>query len=328
LTISGNLSASGFICEPEKRALFATDSYFLDGCELFSDTDETWRFAFTHALLLLKPDAVATRALLPAIEWTSQAGFEIASAARIRLNRNTVRAMWHYQFNCATPQRRRLAEFIGSASDSLVLLMRHQQLLSNASIPATLLLSERKGPSDPSRRTPGQLRSHLGDRSFLINLVHASDEPADLLRELCILFNAHDRIKLVRNALLGTDQRNTATALAKGLYDDVPRRDLEFEPAAHRLASEVEEYARNAGPGLRNRLQTGLGRALRQPSAWGPLIELIWQQNLPVDEWDLTVVGCASLPMTLDQHAPLLASVSRTKWLEAFTAVAACPQHM
>ena len=51
-------------------------------------------------------------------------------------------------------------------------------------VPASVELTGLKGPTDPDARAPGQLRHLLGRYSYLLNLVHTPDEPADVLREL------------------------------------------------------------------------------------------------------------------------------------------------
>ena len=180
---------------PVKRALFAVDSYFRDGWDdLLEVVPEPSALLHTHATLLLKPDAVAGRRLEAALDWLLEQGALVVAAERIRLDRHTTRAMWWYQWNVATRERRELADALVTAGESLLLVAR----LPDAPTPATLRLSNLKGPADPAKREPWQLRQRLDNDNFLINFVHTADEPADLVREFGILLDGPDRRRLSR----------------------------------------------------------------------------------------------------------------------------------
>jgi nucleoside diphosphate kinase len=313
-----------------KREYYRADTYYLEGSEQLAEFltargggagdsagdgggDGVADFAFRHALLLLKPDAVAVRQLLPAIDWLGENGFRIVAAARTRITRTVVRALWHYQWNLATDYRRRLADQFIDSTDSLVLVVRQE---AASQIPASVLLTEFKGPTDPGARVPGQLRYKLGQYCFLLNLVHTADEPADVLRELAILFDAARRSVVCAEALSGLDRRSHARALAEELYAQLPVRDLTFEPAAKRLAAAAENLlADGALPGpLRAELRIAAAAHHCDQSAWRRLIELAWRHGLPFDTWDMTIVGSNVFPMKRAGFAPLLDGVGSDAW--------------
>ncbi|MEU4243751.1 nucleoside-diphosphate kinase [Actinoplanes sp. NPDC026619] len=311
----------GLTHDADKQRYFGTDSYFLESYEQLGElTGDAVEFAAGHALLLLKPDAIASRSVGPVLDWVRASGFRIVAARRFRMTRGAVRAMWHYQLNRATPARCRLADALCQASDSLVLLL---DAPAGGSVPPSVALSHRKGPADPARRHPDQLRSRLGNFGFLLNLVHASDEPADVLRELGILLDADERRQLVQQALAGTaerralagvtlpgaDRHHAAAALADQLYAEIPAQDLRFAPAAARLAAAAE--ALDLPPGPRAEL-----RACLDAADWGGLVELIWRSGLPLTGWDLTIVGCGSLPLSRPEYAQLLRGTDISRWRE------------
>jgi nucleoside diphosphate kinase len=318
----------GTVAAPElsrsvaKREYFRADTYYLEGSEQLAeflaarDGDDDHGgvadFAFRHALLLLKPDAVAARQLLPAIDWLGESGFRIVAAARTRITRTTLRALWHYQWNLATDYRRRLADQFISSSDSLILVVRHE---AASEIPASVLLTELKGPTDPGARVPGQLRYKLGRYCYLLNLVHTADEPADVLRELAILLDAGRRAEVCAEALSGLDRQSHARALAEDLHAQMPSRDLTLEPAAERLAAAAEDLADGMLPGpLRAELHTAAAAHPSDPAALRRLVELAWRHDLPFDTWDVTIVGSNVFPMKRGGFAPLLNNVGSDAW--------------
>lgn len=216
---------------PVKRALFAVDSYFRDGWDdLLEVVPEPSALLHTHATLLLKPDAVAGRRLEAALDWLLEQGALVVAAERIRLDRHSTRAMWWYQWNVATRERRELADALVTAGESLLLVAR----LPDAPTPATLRLSNLKGPADPAKREPWQLRQRLDNDNFLINFVHTADEPADLIREFGILLDGPDRRRLFGEILAGGDQEQKARGIIEDLYRRQDAHDLSFAAAQER----------------------------------------------------------------------------------------------
>ncbi|MDM4721999.1 nucleoside-diphosphate kinase [Micromonospora sp. WMMA1363] len=312
----------GLTHDPGKQRRHGTDSYFLEAYEQLSAlTPDPVRFAYEHAMLLMKPDAVASRSIERATEWLSEKSFRIVAARRLHMRRETVRAIWHYQLNRATPQRCLLADALCGQSDSLVILLRPTEPVD---VPATVALSIDKGPADPVRRRPGQLRTRLGDFGFLLNLVHASDEPADLVRELGILLEHRDRRALVGQALANTDRHDQTTTLARELYAEHPPHDLEFVASTRRLTRAVEELLATAAlpDEVRQTLAAELASATDEPASWGPLVNMIWSADLPLTGWDFIVVGSHAVPLSHPQYGQLLAGADPGPW-RALATVAA-----
>ncbi|MBP8531782.1 nucleoside-diphosphate kinase [Streptomyces sp. MK37H] len=304
-------------CDPRKRTLFGSDTYFLESVEqLATLTADVDGFLHRHAALLLKPDAVVSRQLPTTVDWLAREGFRIVAAERTRLTPNTVRALWYFQWNLATPERRRLADLFTDTCDAVVLVVRQDADGAEAlpSAPASVVLTERKGPTDPRARVPGQLRYATGRYSYLLNLVHTPDEPADVARELGIYFGAALRQRVYASALAGEDQSARARELGERLHTEVPERDLSFEPAAERLKRAVEEAEESLAPGaVRDELRAAR-LAARDQEGYRRLIEAVWRAGLPLDAWDTVIVGSHALPMKRKGLAPVLGGVSVSDW--------------
>ncbi|OIJ92789.1 nucleoside-diphosphate kinase [Streptomyces sp. MUSC 14] len=282
-------------CDPRKRRLYGADTYYQESFEqLDALTSDLTGFAHRHAALLLKPDAVVTRRLLPAVNWLADNGFRVVAAETTRLTRTMIRSLWFYQWNLATPERRRLARLFLHSTDSLVLLVRCE---SDTDVPASVLLTELKGPTDPDARTPGQLRHLLGRYSYLLNLVHTPDEPADVLRELAVHFDDERREEMFRSALAGEDRTARAVDLAELLHSRCAPRSLDFEPALERVRSAV---AAHAGP--------------RPDASPRELLETAWRDGVALDPWDTVVVGSKVLPMRQPGRAPVLDGADAGTW--------------
>ncbi|GGN49108.1 hypothetical protein GCM10012285_36850 [Streptomyces kronopolitis] len=301
-------------CDPRKRSLFGSDTYFLESVEqLGTLTADVDGFLHRHAALLLKPDAVVSRQIPTTIDWLARGGFRIVAAERTRLTRTAVRALWYFQWNLATPQRRRLADMFMDSCDAVVLVVRPESDSAGAP-PASVVMTERKGPTDPQARIPGQLRYEIGRYSYLLNLVHTPDEPADVARELGIHFDPALRERVYASALAGDDRSDRARELAEQLHTEVPERDLTFQPAAERLKHAVRQGEESVAPGpLRDELRAAR-IAAEDKDGYRRLLEAVWLAGLPLDAWDVVVVGTHVLPMKRTGLAPVLDGVSVTDW--------------
>ncbi|MFD5818937.1 nucleoside-diphosphate kinase [Streptomyces sp. NPDC127038] len=282
-------------CHPDKQRLYGADTYYQESHgQLAELTGDITGFAHRHALLLLKPDAVVARRLDAAADWLARQGFRIVGAAVTRLTRTMIRSLWYFQWNLATPYRRRLAALFLEDADALVLLVRP---VHDLDVPASVELTRLKGPTDPDARRPGQLRHLLGRYSYLLNLVHTPDEPADVLRELAVHFDDGERDRLFGSALADEDRRTHARELTGRLYAATEPRDLDFAPALARLRDTVARH-----PGAR-------------PEA-GPrtLLETAWRHGIDLDPWDTVIVGSKVLPMREPGRAPVLDGADADTW--------------
>ncbi|MGX4687777.1 nucleoside-diphosphate kinase [Streptomyces sp. JNUCC 63] len=291
-------------CHPAKQRLYGADTYYQEAHEhLAALTDDVPGFARHHAALLLKPDAVVARRLEAAVEWLTEQDFRIVGAAITRLTRTMIRALWYFQWNLATPYRRRLAALFLQNADALVLVVRPGHALD---VPASVELTRLKGPTDPDARTPGQLRHLLGRYSYLLNLAHTPDEPADVLRELAVHFDDTERDRLFESALAGEDRTAHALELTDRLYAATEPRELDFEPALERLRRTLS-HRHGPDPATDPRR----------------LLESAWNQGADLDPWDTVIVGSRVLPMRQPGRAPVLDGADAEAWRRHLTALRA-----
>jgi nucleoside diphosphate kinase len=299
-------------CDPAKRERYASDTYYIEASDQLTESGhELEEFAFRHATLLLKPDAVVSRGLEPAIDWLGENGFCVVAAERTRLSRTMLRALWYFQWNQATSHRRHLADLFAPTTDSLVLLVREKE---PGDLPASVRLTELKGPAAPQKRVPGQLRHLLGRYTYLLNLAHTADEPVDVLRELGVYFGADQRDEVYASAMQGADQGGRARNLAAELYAETTPVDLSFDPAAARLDATFER-ALAAGE-LPAAVRAELDDVRAQPDAerYRRALRACRQHGVELDPWDTVIVGSAVFPMTRKGFAPVLRGIDANAW--------------
>lgn len=289
-------------CDPAKRALFGCDSYFRDSWEdLLSVAGADAATALhNYGSLLLKPDAVAARRLEPAIDWLADHDVAIVGVARPRLTPQVIRALWQYQWNLATRSRRDLADRLMSMTESLLLVVR----MSEDELPATIRLTELKGPADPTQRQPGQLRHHLGNHNYLLNFVHTTDEPADLIREIGVLVSADERCDFYRRLLAGDDEREAGRDAARALHDQVDEQDLSLAGLERRLA------ARGTGAAMRQ----WLSDAHAGQGDWREVTRVLGAAGVVLEPWDEIALGTHLLVASEAGRAPVLPGISRERW--------------
>lgn len=277
---------------PRKRSLYAVDTYFRESFEDLAAIGggRIEQFCHDHALLLVKPDAVVTRRLGTVLRWVLGYGFSIVWAATVTIDRHGVRALWQYGLNAASRDRRDAADLYVTACECLLLLLA----LPGRTEPASLVLSAVKGPADPVRCRPGQLRYDVGSFNYQLNLVHAADEPADLLRELAVLCNHDTRAALYRRTLehpVAPDGRSEAFALVDRLEAATPEVDLELDRTLRELA-EVAETRRDGSGTAAGELVSLIGRVRGRCSRdWRGLVRLAESSGVPVSRWQRIVLA-------------------------------------
>lgn len=299
----------------DKRALFGADSYFRDGWEDACgslDAAELDSFVSTYATILVKPDAVAARRAKATIDWLADYGATIVAAERCRLTPHVIRALWQYQWNLATRDRRDLADLLMPATESLLIVVRAPVV---GDVPFTVTLSEAKGPADPRGRRPGQLRYALGNENYLLNFVHTTDEPADMVRELAILLDPSTRTSVYRAIRAGVDVQSAARREVEILYRQTPVQDLRLSPAIDSLADRARRAPRSrARDALLRHLEDVRSGSSRD---WRALCELAEQIQASVGRWPTIVLGTHLMSAAEDGREPILAGVKPHDWTDA-----------
>jgi len=157
---------------PEKLALYAADTYFLESWEDLVAVDPSAEDLLQDiATITFKPDAFAARAVRPALAWLSRAGFQVVGAEPVFFDRATIRGIWLYQWNVASRDRKDVVDDLLGRSLACGLPAPAER--ASTSRNGKQSPQHREGPSDTgqaSSRTaaqrprvaehPAQLRAH------------------------------------------------------------------------------------------------------------------------------------------------------------------------
>ena len=220
-----------------KRSAYQDDLYFR----------ESWADAVTTAggrlelllqrltVLAMKPDAVVGRRSGRALDYLADHGFRPLVGRTVTLDRHTMREIWRYDWSVYTSDRLAFSTLWYTSTPMLVFFVADTNAPQFS--PASVRLGELKGLADPARRNPAHLRSCLNPPNRILNFVHVTDEPADMVREIGILWDRPHRRAL---------WRELAARVVSGQAGDVrleitdverchPAHDLDFDAALHRL---------------------------------------------------------------------------------------------
>ncbi|HEY6787304.1 MAG TPA: nucleoside-diphosphate kinase [Trebonia sp.] len=183
--------------DPDKRQRYTVDPLLREGWATLVGVlgaVAALRFASGAAIAWLRPDVAAAGAIGEVADRIDAAGFVAIGAVVVRLGRADVRALWWWQLQRATAERLLLLDAVAGLGPSLVALYRHPD-----GDPAQRL-TRLKGGNDPGGRAPDSLRSVAGSPNRLLTMVHTSDDPADVVRELAVFLPWRERAALVASA--------------------------------------------------------------------------------------------------------------------------------
>jgi nucleoside diphosphate kinase len=183
--------------DPVKRQQYTVDPLLREGWATLAGVlgeGAALRFASETAIVWLRPDVAAAGAIADVAGRIAAAGFVAVGTAVVRLGRADVRALWWWQLKRATAERLLLLDAVAALGPGLVVLYRHPG--GDPAQRLTLL----KGGNDPAGRAPDSLRSVAGSPNRLLTMVHTSDDPADVVRELAVFLPWRERAGLVASA--------------------------------------------------------------------------------------------------------------------------------
>ncbi|WP_341718649.1 nucleoside-diphosphate kinase [Micromonospora sp. FIMYZ51] len=280
---------------PRKAEAYRRETYFrdalVDATDLFGDA--ALDVVHDGALVMMKPDGLRSGKLGMVHDFVTDHGFEVVAVEEVTFTRHMWRELWRHQLNAATLDRLAIKDALYTDRDVLVLVLR---CTACGALPGTVRLSRLKGSADLTVQAYDTLRSRLRQPNRVFSLVHFADEPADLLRELGVLFPDETRRRLLgalaSGRLAGRDRARLDAALAHeatiegdpfALPDAVARveaalADTPLDSAEKRSrAASVAEHVRTATAGA------GID--------WRWLVAELSALGCPVDPWDVLVVG-------------------------------------
>lgn len=310
---------------PRKREVFAGDPYFRDAWDDFRAVHGTrpdaQRLLHRVAPLVLRPDTMAARGGVRVVNAVRARGFVPVAFRTFRFDRHVTREVWRYQLNIATRERIDVMDMIMSAGPSLYVLFNHA---GRSAMPACTRLSEAKGPSLPERRSGHHLRRIAGPaQASVLTYVHVSDEPADILRELGVLFDRADRMALLAALPGGPDRTAEVLRALAAAEAEVPASDLAWGPALDRLEEQLDRTcapcgpevaglpsARRPGADLRDLLATVRAGRSRD---WRRILDLADRMGIAWPHWDRVAVAAELSARHIDA-VPIVPDVGRSLW--------------
>lgn len=222
-------------------------------------------------------------------------GFVPVGFSRVRVNLDVSSRIWKYQSAASTADSLRVAELVCDAGDSLLVLFRSSP--SPGEPPASVRLTELKGPSDPRRRREGQLRAVLRSPSLSLVLVHSCDEPLDLIREIGILA-ARDAARLY-SVMAAPAPEDVSEELGRAIDEldaEIPAHDLDPDRAVARTVRLLRQpRPDDAGRAAAVRALHLLAAATsgRRALPWQPFSESLAAAGLAPSDWDALLIADA-----------------------------------
>ena len=276
------------------------DIYFheslLDVREVYAADRVGW--LQTTGLLLFTPDAIVSGQVSAGVRLLDMAGFRPVATGLVHIDRLKCREIWRRELIGMEPEtldRLAVCDLLFPYTDSIAMLLRDERPV--AGLPASQRLSRLKGSGEPALREPGTLRRQLSSPNNVFRLVHASDGPDELVRELGILFDVRRRRELLYDARHGHASADEIQRFAARAIEPVGARDLDTTPSLRRVSAAVQTRLRHTteDPVPRNlpeqlaRLGTGTGRGFRA------LRDALEAASVPLDTWDLIALGAVAL---------------------------------
>ena len=201
---------------PIKKRVYQRDTAFTEAIGALRDL---WpasccltSFFWNHAALLLRPEAIVARRSRFVFPMLRAHGLTPVCVRRIHLAPEQGGLLWRYQANVMTQGHYLLLRRLMSAGPSIYVILKDHS--NRTSTPATGHVTYLKGPTLVAKRRPLHFRSLAGPGiANLLSYIHASDDPADFLRELAVFFPRSALVDVVREAAEGQDRTSDALAV-------------------------------------------------------------------------------------------------------------------
>jgi len=300
-----------------KRALYDDDVYFRESIKDFTEVLglDTQKRTLAIAEVLFKPESVVGRRIDAGIDYLVEHDFVPVAFWPIELTRHMAKELWRYQFNAATLQRLCYVDLWYSACPAVLILVRDRRR-DDGDLPRTLLpphsaadrLTRLKGEANPRNHRQHEFRYRLRQPCTLLNFVHISDEPAELVRDLGVLLPSAERRALIGMIAHAVDRTADARNLATELYSRHAEHDLNFSSSLTRIRNSLKETftSTHCVSELLDSMEIAHSRGLYY--AWEPLVQLVAESSDTINRWDLITVAAHLTQPCIPGVAPLLMS--------------------
>lgn len=169
-----------------KEQLFRKDQYFNYSLKIANEVFKYNDILSNYALLLVKPESFMLDKIDEILNLLIENEFQIIYYNIKQLTCLQCLELWKYQWSAASIERVFLSQKLMSCSESMILILKNSQF--SKSFLSTYLCSL-KGSANETERRSDNFRSVLKPINRMLNYIHTSDEPADMIRELGVLFD-------------------------------------------------------------------------------------------------------------------------------------------
>ncbi|WP_435109203.1 nucleoside-diphosphate kinase [Nocardiopsis synnemataformans] len=180
-----------------KRTRYGNDPYLRESWASLRaqvGTDQAYCLATTTALVWVRPDCFASGGASAVLSRIGRAGFEVLASTPASLDRAGVRGLWWSELDRATAERLLLLDAVVALGPGMLVWLHHP---GNE---PTRIMNQLKGPNTVRGRSDDQLRSVAQSPNRLLTMVHASDDPADVVRELGLFLPWTQRVQIIGQA--------------------------------------------------------------------------------------------------------------------------------
>lgn len=178
-----------------KIELFKKDQYFHLSHQVGANIlkDKLYEVLQNHALILIKPESIYLEKVELVLKLVEDYGYEPVFFSFKRITDIKCLELWKYQWPGASFLRMLVSQKLMSISDSLVVILKAPKSLNEW---ASTAFSKLKGSAIESERKAYHIRTVLKPINRMLNYIHASDEPSDVMRELGVLFSWDELINI------------------------------------------------------------------------------------------------------------------------------------
>jgi hypothetical protein len=229
-----------------------------------------------YALLLVKPEGWVERVLPRVLSFLARNELDIVQIIRSELSPIVMHEVWRYSWNVGPVERIELSELLLSLGPAYGFLLKDRR--HGDGTWASSRLARMKGPSRPDQQQPGQLRYELRTPSRVMSYVHIPDEPADMIRDMYLLLDRQEMVRLIVRSSAAAGAPSDADApldITPGDFHDVSYidRSLHYETWSGGVAGSLIQQIRAIRKTFERYRLYG-GRYGIPPALWQELLTL------------------------------------------------------
>jgi hypothetical protein len=304
----GDMLKPPLTTDPDRRRIYPDDVYFREAVTRLRtlDREVSDRVVRHTTFLLFKPEALAGRRIERALRYARDHGFEPTGACRVPADRHTVRSLWRYQLNSVPLPVIRVMDMIVATAECVFVAFADLSQSAGDCLPAAVRLSDLKGSSTRLSANSGLLREALSCTTMCLNFVHAPDDPADMIRELGVLFEParlDETLRMLSREPGAPGWPQEVARVVARAYGDLPRHHLDLRQSVEALRRAVVVWPRHktAAQGVLDSLTHG-GDDQDLPG----LVDWLDRADCGLGRWDRITLAAYLVGDQLPARLPLI----------------------